>query len=907
MDRNFSKHESDYQIGKYLGRGTFGQVFQCEYQLHSYAIKILSKEHLTPKIEQQIKNEVGIHFRLQHKNIIALHTFFQDEAHVYLVMELANGGSLASYIKSQPSGRCTEYRTRILMGEILDALRYLHKNNIIHRDVTTTNILLDEDHNIKLCDFGLATLREDRSKPSSTMCGTPNFIAPEIVTRQGHNKKVDVFSLGCVLYTMLAGKPPFDTESTRETLQRVRDLQFDMPAGLSVEAENLIRRLIQKSPTRRPTLEDVARDPFLQPPLNDSTNDTSNVATKDTGIGSTFSSRHTSTSSRNHLAKSYTPQIRQHVQNPMRAFHTPLTNITEESRSRIFTRDNAFQAIPDRRPAIPARRQETLDDSVIEMSTRTDGEFSGLRKGTSLTNLNSGHHHARHRSEPEPHAFSMQTKAITKAPMLPKMVPHLNLGGPQKSGVSSSFHTEPAGELARPLSTKRLRPETNRSGLARASVLGNNKGCALEMHKHSVVTQVMHISCDGMKITVGVPSQKPPLSADPVSLEQCKNVQRYSFDNLPQKFFKKYKHLRKLCDLIRGKTPKVTVYTDQAKCILMESASSNSVSGNFEANFYDPESKCELSYDSSSYTRPTKITFTVKNSSKFDVILPGIDSLSEELITKKLLADMGVENSYQGVENRSSIYCGQIRHAWEGRAQLEALESSYREMEAKQEGGNGRKGGGFSYSIFPVIHGNPGRKGGNGSGASTPLSTSAPNSARNSSSTKSSSIAQRGLSSIPQRTQSEMNLATLGSINPADIASYEVSPPHRRDGSLQFRRRATSPQKHPSIPEHAAHRFEERFLSNSLGVTTTSTSSLRSTTKGPIATRHGNVVNAGSGVVYLMFQDGSCAMTEASGHRNTWKYTDAGGKERRQIPNEKLSVIPEMLSEAKRRQHAGLE
>ena len=154
----------------------------------------------------------------------------------------------------------------------------------------------------------------------------------------------------------------------------------------------------------------------------------------------------------------------------------------------------------------------------------------------------------------------------------------------------------------------------------------------------------------------------------------------------------------------------------------MESASSNAVSGNFEANFYDPEAKCELVRESTSgLAKPTKIKFSVKNSTKFDLTVTDVHSIGEDVITKKLLEDIGVENSYSH-NDRAAIYLNQIKHSWEGRIQLEQLEASYSEMEAKQDG-TFKKSSGFAFSIFPVIHGNPGKKGGSASATSTPLST----------------------------------------------------------------------------------------------------------------------------------------------------------------------------------------
>ena len=294
-----------------------------------------------------------------------------------------------------------------------------------------------------------------------------------------------------------------------------------MPGGLSVEAENLIRRLLQHDPISRPTLNDIARDPFLQPIVKSKNN---LVQSYDSGFGKTFQTA--SSGATNFLRRSYGDSGVSSV--PLKANHK-LGNILEENSHSI-------------------RKLETLDDSVIEMSTKNEQpiqffkrknildnqilfflkKFLMGRRMASMENL-----HIRQLSEP--------ARSPIKKSSAPLAIPPLNLG------VSQSFHKEPADELTRPLSCKRLRPEQNKGSTSRSTLLPNNEGAVLEvLNKKRLISQVLYVTGDGMMVTIGTPKLKVPLegSETPVSRDQLTSVQRYSFDSLPAKYYKKYKHLR---------------------------------------------------------------------------------------------------------------------------------------------------------------------------------------------------------------------------------------------------------------------------------------------------------------------------------------------------------------------------
>ncbi len=168
----------------------------------------------------RVRQEVSIHSRLSHPSILQLHAFFEDQDFVYLVLELCENGELQHYLKA--SGQpLTEDEARGVMIQVVEGLLYLHSHNILHRDLSLANLLLTRDMKVKIADFGLATQLSRPDERHMTMCGTPNYISPEVATRSSHGLEADVWGLGCLLYTLLVGRPPFDTDAVKSTLTRV--------------------------------------------------------------------------------------------------------------------------------------------------------------------------------------------------------------------------------------------------------------------------------------------------------------------------------------------------------------------------------------------------------------------------------------------------------------------------------------------------------------------------------------------------------------------------------------------------------------------------------------------------------------------------------------------------------------
>ncbi|KAL1922181.1 uncharacterized protein VTP21DRAFT_9720 [Calcarisporiella thermophila] len=255
----------DYEIGKLIGKGAFGRVYkaigrQGHYAGQEVAIKMIDKTQ-APNLRKRMKSEVEIHWNLQHPAILSLYDYFEDATHIYLVMELCEKGELYQYL--QKRALLSEAEARGVMRRLVEGLMYLHSQGIVHRDLKLSNILLTKEYEVKIADFGLATRVRGSSAEQITMCGTPNYISPEILSRQPYGLSTDVWSLGCMLITFLTGKPPFESKEMKNTLERVQKADYKIPSHLSIEARDLIHRMLQPDPKLRLPLSQILIQPFF--------------------------------------------------------------------------------------------------------------------------------------------------------------------------------------------------------------------------------------------------------------------------------------------------------------------------------------------------------------------------------------------------------------------------------------------------------------------------------------------------------------------------------------------------------------------------------------------------------------------------------------------------------------------
>ena len=249
-----------------ISSGSYGRVFLAKNNKNNEvcAIKIIDKNKIFKMYGnlEIIYNEIGIHSRLNHKNIIKLYNIYEDKKQIKLIMEYAINGNLYEKIKKEKIG-FSEKKTFKYFIQILNAINFLHKNNIIHRDIKPENILIDKNDNLKLCDFGWS--KEINIGKRSTFCGTVEYMAPEIIDNENYDFSVDIWSLGILLYEMLFGYSPFRATNLNDIVINIKEgnLIFDNRKNISFECKDLIKKLLIHNPEKRLKIKDVLYHPFI--------------------------------------------------------------------------------------------------------------------------------------------------------------------------------------------------------------------------------------------------------------------------------------------------------------------------------------------------------------------------------------------------------------------------------------------------------------------------------------------------------------------------------------------------------------------------------------------------------------------------------------------------------------------
>ncbi|KAM7535971.1 hypothetical protein Aperf_G00000104475 [Anoplocephala perfoliata] len=509
----------DFQVFELLGRGGFAQVYRAKSVItgQEVAIKMIDKKYMYQHgLTHRVQREVEIHSRLKHPAILELYTCFEDANYVYLVLEVCDNGELQAYIRQ--NGPVSEDMARHYMKQIISGLLYLHSHKILHRDLTLANLLLTKDMKIKIADFGLATKIEP-GEDHNTMCGTPNYISPEVASRGQQGLETDVWSLGCMLYTLVVGHPPFDTREVRSTLNRVISGNYEMPTHLSPDCTDLISRLLRKQPQERIKLADMIRHPFI---TRAGTPRHKMERSRDSGIDS--------------LTR--TPTIG--------LLSTSSVQPSIISSGQAPSASNSRHALPFRPgvnilPPRPASRLSSLDTNRRALGSLQHLPPSKNMSGLSITSTSSA-------------ASPCRSASV----------------GSLKSSIATAVTLSP-------LTSRRLRPMRTVTRMAVINILADESVC-LEFFDSSqqtkkLITEVMGISADGNEIVIYHPNRRnglPPNADSPVSACEGDTCRVYNLTQLPEKYWKKYQFVSKFINMAKAHTPKVTLYTPRAKCTLME-------------------------------------------------------------------------------------------------------------------------------------------------------------------------------------------------------------------------------------------------------------------------------------------------------------------------------------------------
>ncbi len=272
----FSSHKQvkevkldDFKVLKVIGRGSFGKVCLVEYiPTHEiYAMKSLKKDILIE--QEQIENtllEKEILQTIDYPLLCGLVFCFQTEERIYFVMPFLSGGELFQHLRKFRT--FDEEKVRFYGAQIALALEYLHSKGIVYRDLKPENILMDEKGYLRLADFGMAKKLQGDEKAMS-FCGTPEYLAPEIITMEGHDKTADWWSFGILLFEMLCGLPPFYVENLEKMYDMIKNsaVKFPRRINLSEDAKDVIRKLLEKNPKKRlgsqNGIEEIKKHPFF--------------------------------------------------------------------------------------------------------------------------------------------------------------------------------------------------------------------------------------------------------------------------------------------------------------------------------------------------------------------------------------------------------------------------------------------------------------------------------------------------------------------------------------------------------------------------------------------------------------------------------------------------------------------
>ncbi|XP_054021956.1 hormonally up-regulated neu tumor-associated kinase isoform X2 [Melanerpes formicivorus] len=269
-DFQHTKRVGNYLIGRKLGEGSFAKVREGLHVLtgEKVAVKVIDKKRAKKDtyVTKNLRREGQIQQMIRHPNIAQLLDILETENSYYLVMELCPGGNLMHKIYEKK--RLEEHEARKYIRQLILAVEHLHRAGVVHRDLKIENLLLDEDNNIKLIDFGLSNCAGilGYSDPFSTQCGSPAYAAPELLARKKYGPKIDVWSIGVNMYAMLTGTLPFTVEpfSLRALYQKMVDKEMNpFPTQLSTAAVNFLRSLLEPDPAKRPNIQQALANRWL--------------------------------------------------------------------------------------------------------------------------------------------------------------------------------------------------------------------------------------------------------------------------------------------------------------------------------------------------------------------------------------------------------------------------------------------------------------------------------------------------------------------------------------------------------------------------------------------------------------------------------------------------------------------
>ncbi|KAK7381519.1 hypothetical protein VNO80_00064 [Phaseolus coccineus] len=256
-----------YEMGRVLGQGNFAKVYHGRNLItnDNVAMKVIKKEKLKKeRLVKQIKREVSVMKLVRHPHIVELKEVMATKGKIFLVMEYVRGGELFTKVNK---GKLSEDLARKYFQQLISAVDHCHSRGVTHRDLKPENLLLDQNEDLKVSDFGLSALPEQRRADGMlvTPCGTPAYVAPEVLKKKGYDgSKADIWSCGVILYALLCGYLPFQGENVIRIYRKAFRAEYELPEWVSPQAKNLISNLLVADPSKRYSIPDIMNDPWFQ-------------------------------------------------------------------------------------------------------------------------------------------------------------------------------------------------------------------------------------------------------------------------------------------------------------------------------------------------------------------------------------------------------------------------------------------------------------------------------------------------------------------------------------------------------------------------------------------------------------------------------------------------------------------
>ncbi|XP_028311132.1 serine/threonine-protein kinase BRSK1 isoform X1 [Gouania willdenowi] len=264
-----NQYVGPYRLEKTLGKGQTGLVKLGVHCItgQKVAIKIVNREKLSESVLMKVEREIAILKLIEHPHVLKLHDVYENNKYLYLVLEHVSGGELFDYLVKK--GRLTPKEARKFFRQIISALDFCHNHSICHRDLKPENLLLDEKNNIRIADFGMASLQVGDSL-LETSCGSPHYACPEVIRGEKYDgRRADVWSCGVILFALLVGALPFDHDNLRQLLEKVKSGVFHMPHFIPPDCQSLLKGMIEVNPDKRLTLEVIQKHAWYQSGRNE--------------------------------------------------------------------------------------------------------------------------------------------------------------------------------------------------------------------------------------------------------------------------------------------------------------------------------------------------------------------------------------------------------------------------------------------------------------------------------------------------------------------------------------------------------------------------------------------------------------------------------------------------------------